>query len=142
MMQGIGCDIVKIERLKKRVFSKAFLMRIFTASEIQLLPHAVVQAMQENSAGYDVPDTTIHRAGEQLAGMFSAKEAYKKAIGAKYTQTIYIKDIIIERSNTGAPRLRLERSAVKALRACSANHALVSISHEKEYAIAMVVIGC
>ena len=136
MIHGLGCDIVRIQRLTPWCFSNSLLMRVFTSSEIALLPSFIREQNTEK-----VSSAHIHRASEQLAGMFSAKEAYKKAVSNGYGKTVYMKDIIIEKNANGSPRLRLERSAAKALVACCASYALVSISHEKEYAVATVMVG-
>lgn len=136
MIQGLGCDIVQIKRLTPWCFSLAMLMKVFTSSEIALLPKFVRLANSQR-----VSDTLLHRASEQLAGMFSAKEAYKKAVGTKCLTMVYMKDIVVEKNTNGAPRLRLECSAAEALVACSARNAFVSISHEKQYAMATVIIS-
>lgn len=135
MIKGLGCDIVQVKRLVSWCYSKELLMRVFTTSEINQLPKNLFI-----EGDFCPSKNIIKRASEQLAGMFGVKEAYKKAVGTHYGNVISMKDIIIEKNSYGAPRLRLERSAAKALVACSAQCAFVSIAHEKEYAIATVII--
>ncbi len=136
MIRGLGCDIVQITRLTPWCFSKAMLMKVFTHAEIALLPSFVRLESEE-----PVSDMLLHRASEQLAGMFSAKEAYKKAVGTLYRNIVSMKDIIVEKNINGSPRLTLKRTAAEALLACSARDVFVSISHEKQYAIATVIIS-
>ncbi len=136
MIQGLGCDILRIERLRKWCFSPALLTRVFTSAEIALLPKFFGRVNTQS-----VSNAVLHRACEQLGGMFSAKEAYKKAVGTKYANIVYMKDIVVEKNTNGAPCLKLGGSAARALAACSAQYSLVSISHEKEYVIATVIIG-
>ncbi|MEG2464238.1 MAG: holo-ACP synthase [Malacoplasma sp.] len=67
------------------------------------------------------------RKSEWLAGRFAAKEAVFKAL-SKYT-SINITDIEILESLNGAPSCKIDGFSVE-----------ISISHEKEYAIAFAVI--
>lgn len=121
MVLGIGCDILETRRLKKWLDNTALQKRYFTKQE-----RVYIQNIPENIA--------IQR----LAGMFSAKEAFIKSI----RKGVILTDIVIERDDAGAPRLRLERSALQAFKQTGAIYSHLSISHEKNYAMAMVVIGC
>ncbi len=118
MILGLGTDIVKIMRLQRWQRNQNLLLRYFAKAEIDLLSEIE------------------HKALETLAGFFAAKEAFIKAVRKK----VILKDIVIEKEIQGAPRLRLERSAQKALVSCAATTTWVSIAHEKEFAIATVVI--
>lgn len=146
---GLGCDIVRVSRFFSWIESHALVARFFTASEIALLnisfdSRAKEEAEKNSGSGslsVSLSLERLQRAAEQLAGMFAAKESYKKAVGAHYEKTIMMKDIIIEKHANGAPRFRLERSAAKALAACCGTYALLSVSHEKEYAMAQTIIG-
>lgn len=121
MVIGIGCDVVKTTRFKKWVTNKGLQRRYFTTQELLSLEgHSELFVMQ------------------RLAGMFSAKESFIKAV----MQGVKLSDIIVERNKNGAPRLRLERSALKAFIQTGAKCSFVSISHEKNYSIAMVVLAC
>ena len=121
MLLGIGCDIIETQRLKKWLKNPSLLKRYFTHTEIAYTKNIPVDI-----------------ATQRLAGMFATKEAFIKSI----RKGIILTDIVIEREDTGAPRLRLERSALKAFKQIGAIYSFVSISHEKNYAMAMVVIGC
>lgn len=121
MIIGIGCDIVDIPRIQRSVqrFGKAFLKRVYTEKE------------QDN----------IHGVKEQyLAGRFAAKEACVKALGTGFTQGIQMTDIEIVTDKGGAPALFLYGRArhLADERGITAIH--VSISHEKGYALAFVVL--
>ncbi len=118
MVVNVGIDLVKISRLKTWIQNQALLERYFLREEIdRVLPKK-------------------HGSLESLAGIFAAKEAFIKAV----RKAVTLKDVVVEKDVQGAPRLRLERSASKAMSACVASHALLSISHEKEYAIATVLL--
>lgn len=114
---GIGVDIVRIERIKRAVerWGEAFLNRVFTKNE------------QDYSKGHY----------SHLAGRFGAKEAFLKAIGTGWGKGIKWTDIEVIKDNRGRPEIkvrgRLKDTILK-------KGVLVSISHEKDYAIAQVVI--
>ena len=121
MVLGLGCDIVQVSRFSKWVSKPALQKRYFTQGELQYI---------ENQRS----DVAMQR----LAGMFSVKESFIKAVNIP----VRLVDIVIERNKDGAPRLRLERSALKIFKQRGATYSLVSISHEREYAMATVIIGC
>jgi phosphopantetheine--protein transferase-like protein len=121
VIYGIGIDIVKIERMKAAVerWDKKFLERIFTENEIQY-------ALQKRDPF------------SSLSVKFAAKEALIKASSALIP--ISLKEIEILNQNNGRPyinisgRLRIyfEKHAIRC--------AYVSLSHEKEYGVACVVL--
>lgn len=121
MVLGLGCDIIQVARFQKWLIKDKLLRRYFTNQELQYVSN--------------VPKDL---ATQRLAGMFAAKEAFIKSV----MHAVKLTDIVIERNVQGAPRLRLERSALKALQQKGAVYSLVSISHERDYATATVVIGC
>ncbi len=128
MLVGIGCDIVLIKRLDRWMRKKSLLERYFTRDEIKSLCHDTTY----------VANKRRYYSLQRLAGFFAAKEAYMKSVE---NTAIQLKDIVIELQANGSPRLRLERSAKKALIAKNGKHTLLSISHDEEYVVAMVVIG-
>ncbi len=109
MIYGIGTDIVRTERLAE---SKDSFMRFaFTEREIE---------------GFG-------KSGERAAGCFAAKEAVVKALGLGFRE-IGLKDIEILHNDMGKPLVYLRGKAEK----FSDLIFNVSISHEKEYAVAFV----
>lgn len=67
---------------------------------------------------------------ENLAGVFAAKEAFMKAIGRK----IDWRDVWIEKEVSGRPILR-------SIHLKSEQDVAVSVSHDGNYAVAVVLIG-
>lgn len=107
-MQGIGVDIVDLERLDLE--NLHLIQRILTKNEYQIFSNLKYEGRQR----------------EFLGGRFAGKEAYLKAkhlgLGG-----ISFHDIEILNHEDGSPYL-------------NDSHAHISISHEKKYAIAFVVI--
>jgi holo-[acyl-carrier protein] synthase len=78
-------------------------------------------------------------AAQSLAARFAAKEAFGKAIGTGLSD-ITLKDIMVYNKNGGKPEIKLSGTAQKALEKSGADRAHISLSHEKEIAVAMVVL--
>ena len=120
MITGLGIDIVETKRIKKDLddFGERFVKRILGADEIDLLQN--------------------RKDREQfLAGRFAAKEAAIKAMGK------YLKDkppfyhIQILRDTHGMPQLVFNEDITHKLAGLNSH---VSISHEKNYAVAIVIL--
>lgn len=121
MIFGIGVDIADVRRFEKWVQKPELAARFFHAAELPLRG-------------------TLGAQCRHLAARFAAKEAFSKALGTGI-RGFSLKDIWIENDEAGKPELRFCGSAEKELRRlCGACTVFVSLSHEKEYAIAFVVI--
>ncbi|MEK8129272.1 4'-phosphopantetheinyl transferase superfamily protein [Paenibacillus filicis] len=75
---------------------------------------------------------------ERLAGRFAAKEAVMKALGSGLDR-IELTDIEILRRPGGRPRVRLRGSALAAWAYCGLERLELSISHHRDYALAVAV---
>ena len=121
MIYGIGIDLVKIERMKAVAdkWGKKFLERVFTENEI--------------SYCYERKEPYL-----SLAVRFAAKEALIKAIGSE----IYVPLTEIEVMNfeNGRPAIKARGKLEKFFKNKSIKHCHLSLSHEKEYGIASVVL--
>jgi holo-[acyl-carrier protein] synthase len=118
MILGIGCDIVKIERISG-IYAKLgtkFLNKVFTAYEIEHAPQL---------EGLLIP---------YLAKRFAVKEAFAKALGTGIGKTISFKDIEVFKNNNSQPQVRL----LKKLDHIGKIH--VSISDDTDYALAFITI--
>lgn len=110
----LGTDIVEIERISQAVSRQAnFPSRILTSEEL-----ALYNQMNES------------RSAEFLAGRFSAKEAYVKALGRGIGR-IQFTDISIGYDQWGAPCVT-SGPLVEGVQ--------VSISHSQSYATATVIV--
>jgi holo-[acyl-carrier protein] synthase len=74
-----------------------------------------------------------------LAARFAAKEAFGKALGSGL-RGMALRDIVVTNEPDGRPVLRTTGGARKALVAAGGTEVLLSLSHEKEAAIAVVII--
>lgn len=112
----VGTDIVAVHRLQDLVDSASPLLdRVFTASERA-----------------DTADVA-----QRLAGRWAAKESALKALGAGVDQ-IALRDVEVVRQASGAPQLRLHGAAATAARGLELSSWSVSISHDGDYATAVV----
>jgi holo-[acyl-carrier protein] synthase len=78
-------------------------------------------------------------AAQTLAARFAAKEAYGKALGTGLAN-INLVEITVVNQNNGKPEIKLFGTAQKALKNSGADKVHISITHEKEFALAMVVL--
>lgn len=116
MIAGIGTDICDIRRIEKAVKKSCFLEKVYTKKEI------------EQSKGRS----------NSLAGNFAVKEAVSKALGTGF-RGFGPKQIEVLRQESGAPYVQLYGKALEIMEEKGIDRFFVSISHEKEYAIAYVV---
>mgnify|MGYP005863719827 FL=1 len=121
MIVGVGTDIVSIKRIEKAILMhKEFAKRILTEKELLFFFE------KKSSPSF-------------LAGRFAAKEAMLKALGTGLSRGIKFKDIEINYKNK-IPTILLKGEALKQFNLLNGSKIFLSISHEKEYAIAFVVI--
>ena len=122
---GIGTDIVNISRIKKLLNkNKKFKNRIFSIKEIKYC-----ETRKNKFASY--------------SKRFAAKEAFSKALGTGISKGISFNEISINNNKNGAPFFELlgkTKVIVKNLTK-SKNKIYLSLSDEKKYALAMVVIS-
>lgn len=119
MILGIGTDLVENRRLEAWLSQPRLLVKYFTEQE-----------------RLDV-DRSQHPAAS-LAARFAAKEAFGKALGTGL-HGFLLKEIEIRRGPTGQPELHCSGSVRLALEARGAR-AHLSLSHEREYSLAFVVL--
>ena len=121
---GTGVDIVENARLKKSLKNKLFINRIFTVNEIKL------SKKSNNITSY-------------YSKRFAAKEALTKSLGTGFRNNLNFKDISIITNKLGKPSFvitdKLKRIVKKIFKISSFNFFL-SISDEKKYSIAFVVL--
>ena len=120
---GIGTDIIDINRIQKVLKNKKFKKKLFSNNEIK-----IVENKSNKIASY--------------AKRFAAKEAFSKALGTGISGGILFKDISINNNKKGMPYIELlgkTKTVVK--QTIKKNYKIfLTISDEKKYAIAMVVI--
>ncbi|MCE5255325.1 MAG: holo-ACP synthase [Spirochaetaceae bacterium] len=121
MIAGIGIDIVSIGRISRWMKKPGMIERFFHPDEIRT-------AQSRGSAG-----------AESLAARFAAKEAFGKALGTGLAG-LRLRDIKVLNDLCGKPSLRLEGSAEEHFAAFGGGIIHCSLSHEGDYAVALVII--
>lgn len=124
MIYGIGVDIVKTSRLEKWVKNPDIIKRFFNPNEF--------------ASGNALADGVL---AEHYAARFAAKEAFSKALGTGVVG-FDLKEIYINRADNGKPEMVVTGKALELMdRLCGENaKVFVSLSHEKDFAVANVVI--
>jgi holo-[acyl-carrier protein] synthase len=74
-----------------------------------------------------------------LAARFAAKEAFGKALGTGLAG-IVLKDIMVVNRHNGRPEIAVFGTAARALEKSGAEKAHVSLTHEQDNAIALVIL--
>lgn len=122
-MRSIGCDIIRVERFKSFLENKKKLERFFTYKEIE---------------NFKLKGGNII---ESLAGKFAAKESLIKALTPllQYKINYSLKDIEVIKSLKGNAKFCLHNEIEKFVIKMNLKLYL-TISHEKEYAIAFVMV--
>lgn len=115
-MQSIGIDIEKVSRFKKGKVKSSFLQRLYTAKELHYC------FSKTNPA-------------EHLAGRFAAKESVIKALALFDKRPLDHKNIEITNDKFGLPSVSLKNHRSRKY------GFLLSISHTKDVAIALVVVN-
>ena len=122
MIIGIGTDIVQVDRIR-RAFSlrpEKFVQKILAIEEIEKMP--------------------VSREIDYLAKRFAAKEAISKALGSGMRLGVSFRDmLILSDLETGQPLVQLRGRAKQQASKKGINRILISISDEKEYAMAFAM---
>ena len=110
MIRGVGVDICRCCRFEGK--ERRFLERIFSPDEL-----------------------SVSTSPEYLASRFAAKEAFSKALGTGI-RGFSLNEVTVREDEAGKPYLDLEGRARVLAEGLSFH---LSLSHEREYAVAMVV---
>ncbi len=126
MIVGTGIDIIDIRRIKKTIekYDFKFKSRCFHLGEINK-SEARLKSL------------------ESYAKRYAAKEACAKALGTGLARGVFWKDIEVQNDKYGKPKIKLHNNALKFLKRIIKSDDFsieVSLSDEKKYAIANVII--
>lgn len=121
VLQGI--DLVKISRIQEAVSQKGkrFLDRIFSPEE-----QAYCRSKRMKF--------------EHYAARLAAKEAFIKALNLDSRKIPSLNKIEVKRKPTGQPYIDLKPALKKTVGLCSKDRVELSLAHEREYAVATVVV--
>ena len=119
---GAGIDLIEISRINKSIKNKNFIDRIYSKSEIQKARSLKIKS-------------------SYFAKRFAAKEAFSKAIGTGISEGISFKEISVVNNIKGKPTIKLSGKTKNiVLKKIKKAKVYLSLSDEKKYAIAMVII--
>lgn len=123
MIVGLGTDIAEIERIEKALArsGRAFAERILTPEEL---------------AQFD----SLKQQGRFLAKRFAAKEAASKALGTGIAQGVSFQDFLISNDDHGKPLLFLSGKAAQLADQARVTSLHLTISDERHYAVATVIL--
>lgn len=122
---GIGTDLVAVARIQKiwEQYGIAFAKRILSKKELEEFQNA------SNPISF-------------LAKRYAAKEAVAKAIGTGFRPgSFWLTDIGVHNDSLGKPHLEYSEVVQKLLREMGVQRSHISLSDEKEYAVAFVVLS-
>jgi holo-[acyl-carrier protein] synthase len=123
MIYGVGTDIVEIARVARVLtrYGERFAERILCPPEL------VRFRVHRNPEAY-------------LAKRFAAKEAFTKALGTGIHAPANWHGVWVVNLRTGQPALEFTAALAALLRARGIGHAHVSLSDEREFASATVIL--
>jgi holo-[acyl-carrier protein] synthase len=122
MIKGVGVDMVEIARVRRLVEEdRGFAARIFTEREIAYCESKFSKA-------------------QHYAARFTAKEAFFKALGTGFRGGMGWRDVEVANDDLGKPQLMLAAAALEQFRRSKLKRAMLSLSHTREMAVALVVV--
>lgn len=121
MIVGLGVDIVELPRIARAYsrFGDAFCARILTSFEVVHLPAAPIAF---------------------LASRFAAKEAAVKALGTGFSRGISMHDVEVRSAPSGRPELFFLNAAQQRAEELHVSRTIISLTHGRESAVAVVVL--
>lgn len=119
MIAAVGVDIIEIDRVERVVekYGDRFLNRVFTPTELR--------------------ESRLRP--QSLAGRFAAKEAVLKVLQTGLARGISWKEVRITAGESGEPGVTLEGQAEREARSRQIGKIHLSISHDRDRAIAFAV---
>jgi holo-[acyl-carrier protein] synthase len=122
MTSGVGIDMIEVERIAKSINKESgFRELIFSEAEI----------------AYCEPKANKF---EHYAARFAAKEAFFKALGTGWAENTLFNEVEIINNKEGKPEVTLLGSTLGTVKAMGINKILVSLSHLKTMASAVVIV--
>ena len=120
MIQGIGVDIIEIERIESSIdrFGENFLRKIFTEAEIAYC-------------------RSRKKPAQHFAARFAAKEAVSKALSTGWSGEFEWKNVEVSNELSGKPTVILHGRTADALRK---SVIYLSLSHSETSVVAFAVI--
>ncbi len=121
MVMGLGIDFVNVDRMRHWVEVEGIMKRYFHENEIEA-------SLSRGSSSV-----------LSFAARFAAKEAFGKALGTGLSG-LKLTDIEVRNNHNGKPDIVLHETALEALMDLGGKYVHLSLSHEEEAAVAVVII--
>ena len=123
MIYGIGIDLVTVKRIEVAIqrWGERFQKKVFTPGEIDYC------SRKRNPF-------------PNYAARFAAKEAFVKALGIGIRRGVHWKDIDVQRGPLGRPILKLNGMALEICRKEGIEGIFLSLTHDRDFSSAMVVL--
>jgi len=124
---GIGTDLVEIDRLAalQQRYAVRFTERLLAPAE---------------QAGYQASAHCDRKAAAFLARRFAAKEAAAKALGCGIGAQARLTELVVTHTTAGAPCLTMTGAARRQADRLGVRCAHLSISDERDHALAFVIL--
>lgn len=123
MILGVGIDMVEISRIEAGIarYGRRFAERVLSPAEIR---------------EYD----SSPRQAQFVARRFAAKEALVKAAGTGFRNGLFPREISVAHDSLGRPALQFSEQARSVLERMGVAGSHLSISDERDYALAFVLL--
>jgi holo-[acyl-carrier protein] synthase len=122
MTSGVGIDMIEVERVAEKINKESgFREMVFSKTEI-----AYCESKKNKFESY--------------AARFAAKEAFFKALGTGWAENTQFNEVEIINNKEGKPEVQLLGSTLETINAMGIKKILVSLSHIKTIASAVVMI--
>ena len=118
---GIGVDIIENKRIKNSIKNPKFKKRIYSSKEI------TQSILSKNKVGY-------------FSKRFAAKEAFAKALGTGMRSPVNFKSIEVIHDTLGKPKIKTLPKLTSLVKSHNIKHCHLSISDEKNIAVAFVIL--
>jgi len=121
MIFGLGIDFVNVNRMRHWTKTDGIIQRFFHPSEVE--------------AAFSRGSSSIL----SFAARFAAKEAFGKALGTGL-KGLKLTDIEVKNNHNGKPEIILHKTALEAFMDLGGSTMHLSLSHENDAAVAVVII--
>ena len=121
MIFGLGIDFVNVNRMRHWTKTDGIIQRFFHPSEVE--------------AAFSRGSSSIL----SFAARFAAKEAFGKALGTGL-KGLRLTDIEVKNNHNGKPEIILHETALEAFMDLAGSTLHLSLSHENDAAVAVVII--